>query len=443
MVDREPGSGPNGESWLGAVEGYYGPPLKHHERIELVEWLGSHGFNGYAYGPKDDPFHRQSWRHPYPLDQEKEFEELIATGERSGVTVALGVSPGLDWTAGDEAHLVAKLSQFRRLGARALAIAWDDVPPGGGELGEAHGMAVAHAVQELDDDLLWIAVPTDYSGVTATEYLKAFADVVPKNVQVAWTGPGIVSPEVTGSQAASLAAELGRKLLFAENFPVNDGAMGGVLHLGPYPPRPPDLVEETSGVFCNFMSMALASRVGLALAARFWRDPSSDRLVAWRETLEEFPGLMPLAIASRSWVSSPDPDPELLAWAGAAINGDDALLTYLQAGCRSGLNRRLSEEIEPWLDQWEREANAMQAAIALLNGPQSQTIDLAFLTATLWYIARHSREQLFGIRWAYYPVTERKGESLVPRSEALIVGENLTDRLCSKALAGDHPKKRL
>jgi hypothetical protein len=443
MADRDSGSGPNGEAWLGAVEGYYGPPLEHHDRIELIEWLGRHGFNGYAYGPKDDPFHRQSWRQPYPPEKEKEFEDLIAAGERSGVTVALGVSPGLDWTAGDEAHLVAKLSQFRRLGARAIAVAWDDVPPGRGELGEAHGSAVAHAVRELGDDLLWIAVPTDYSGLTATEYLKAFAGEVPENVEIAWTGSGIVSAEVTGSQASSLAAELGRKPLFAENFPVNDGAMGGVLHLGPYPSRSPDLARETSGVFCNFMSMALASRVGLAVAARFWSDPSSDRLVAWRETLEEFPGLKPLAIASRSWVSSPDPDPDLSAWADAAVNGDVALLTYLQGGCRSGLDRRLSEEIEPWLDQWERESNAMQAAIALLNSPPSQTTELAFLTATLWYIARHSREQLFGIRWAYYPVTERRGEQLVPRSEALVIGENLTDRLCSRALAGDSSKKRL
>ena len=429
------GSGPRGEPWLGAVEGYYGPPLEHEARMALIEWLAAQGYNSYAYGPKDDPFHRARWRQPYPAEREAEMKELVATGSKLGVEVALGLSPGLDWGKGDESHLVNKLSRFRELGAKVLAVAWDDVPPGGSELGAIHGSAVAHAVREVGEDLLWFTVPTDYAASTATEYLKSFAAKVPQNVEIAWTGPSIVSPAVTGADAASLAGELGRRLLFAENFPVNDGAMGGVLHLGPYPKRSPDLVEETTGVFCNFMSLPLASRPGLAVAARFWKDPMSDRQAVWREVLKEFPGLLPLARASCSWVDSPGPDPELSALADEAISGDRRLLEYLFTGCREGLDHALAEEVAPWLEQWERESQAMQAALELIAAPAPPPVELSFVTAFFWERARHAREQLFGIRWAYYPVTARVGDDIVALPEALVRGENLTDRLCSYALS--------
>lgn len=426
------GRGPGGNKWLGAVEGYYGPPLKHQDRLDLIEWLSQHGYNSYAYGPKDDPYHRDRWRQPYPEDRQAEMEELVAAGNESGVEVALGISPGLDWGTGDESHLVEKISRFRELGAKVLSVAWDDVPGGGADLGSAHGSAVAHAVQEVGEDLWWFTVPTDYATPGATEYLKAFVDRLPERVEVAWTGPSVVSPKVTGADAASLAAELGgRPLLFAENFPVNDAAMGGVLHIGPYPERSPDLVDETTGVFCNFMSLPLASRVGLAVAARFWSDPTVDRLNAWMEVLEEFPGLAPLARASFSWVDSPWPDPELSSWADS---DDRRLRDYLQAGCREGLDPALEAEIEPWLDQWERESQAMQAALETLSHPHPRPIELSFITAFMWDRARHSREQVFGIRWAYYPVTARSGDKWVASPEALVMGDNLTDRLCRKAL---------
>lgn len=436
MANLPAGSGPNGQPWLGAVEGYYGPPLKPGDRLELIAWLAHHGYNCYAYGPKDDPFHRDRWREPYPIERESEIKELIAAGAGVGIDVAMGISPGLDWKAGDETPLVAKLTRFYELGAKVLAVAWDDVPPGGAELGEAHGSAVAHAVKEVGDDLLWFTVPTDYATAHATDYLKAFVDRLPKEVEVAWTGPSIVSPKVTGADAARIAAELGRKLLFAENFPVNDGAMGGVLHLGPYPDRSPDLVNETTGVFCNFMSLPRASKLGLAVAARFWKEPHVDREAAWHEALSDFPGLEPLARASRSWIDSPGPDAELSLWAESVVDGDDRFRAYLQTGYRDQLDPALAVEVEPWLDQWDRESHAMQAAIAILSHPHPRPVELSFLTATLWDLARHARQQLFGIRWAYYPVTARVGDQLVASPEALVRGENLTDRLCALALSG-------
>ncbi len=421
--------------WLGAVEGYYGPPLEPQDRLDLVEWLGAHGFNAYGYAPKDDPFHRQRWREPYPADRQDQFRELLATGHDAGVDVALVVSPGLDWSPGDQEPLAAKLESFAELGARVLGVAFDDVPPGGSDLGAAHAGGIRFAAQRLGPDVRWVTCPTDYATNRATEYLRAYHDGLPEGADAMWTGPSIVSPRVEGAMARSLAEELGRPLLFAENYPVNDGAMSSVLHLGPYRGRDPDLPEATSGVFFNFMSLARASRVGLAAGVRFWLDPSVDPEAAWADAVAEEPGLEPLARASRTWAGDPAEDPDVAGWVDAALAGDPGpLRTYLVGGCRNGLDPALAAEVGPWLDQWDAESMAMQFALLLLEAPPEARASGAFALAEVWARARASRYQLFGVRWAHYPVTGRDGEDLVPLAEGLMTGENLTDRLASAAL---------
>lgn len=423
--------------WLGAVEGYYGEPLSHDARAALVEWLGGEGYSCYGYAPKHDPFHRDRWRDPYPTDSLAQFAELVQIGATSGARFALGVSPGLDWREGDEAALLAKLASFREIGASVLAVAFDDVAPGGAGLGATHGRAVAAAIEGIaDPDVRWFTCPTDYATPVVTPYLRAFADELPDEVAIMWTGPSVVSPRVSADDARSFAAALGRKPLFAENYPVNDGGMEGVLHLGPYPARAPELVEETVGVFCNFMRHPLASRIGLAAAARFWQDPHSDRDVAWREVLAANPGIEPLALASCMWIGHPQPAPELNEWTEAAIataGADTRLRDHLQTGCRDGLDPALAAEIEPWLEQWDRQSHAMQWALQLLAAGERRPAGGAFAVQALWRRARERNEEVFGVRWAGYPVTTWDGETYA-LPDGVMIGENLTDRLCRHAL---------
>lgn len=425
--------------WLGVVEGFYGPPLTHEDRLDLLAWVSRWGYTCYGYAPKDEPLHRQRWREPYGDDDRARFADLLDRGRDLGVEVALVLSPGLDWRSGDEEALIAKLSGFRDLGAKVLGIAWDDVPPGGADLGAAHGEAVAAAVDAVGDGVRWITCPTDYATAVPTPYLDAYARAVPAGVEIMWTGPSILSPTVDAAGARAMGEVLRRPPLFAENFPVNDGAMSDVLHLGPYPDRPADLPDATSGVFCNLMPRSRASWLGLALAARYWTDPSTDREAAWQEVLAEIPGLAPLARACRSWACDPSVDPELGEWAEAALatdGKDTRLRDYLVTGCRNELDPRLAAELEPWLDQWDAESQAMQFALALLVERPGRPAEMAFVTSELWRRARTMRAQVFGVRWAYYPVTEWADGRFHARPESLVMGENLTDRVCRAVLTG-------
>jgi hypothetical protein len=427
--------------WHGVLEGFYGEPYTDEARLALVRWLPTVGGRDYVYAPKDDPHQRARWREPYPADRLVHFGDLLTEGERCGVRVGFVLSPGLDWATGDEDALVAKVRAFYDLGARCLGIAFDDVPPGGADLGAVHGRAVAAAVAALPDDVSWSACPVDYATDRVTAYLRAFVDALPAGVDVFWTGPSVLSAEVPVDLATQLSATLGRRLVLADNFPVSDGAMAGVLHLGPYPPRDPALPAALGGgLLLNLGPRPVASRLPAAAGLRWWSDPRQDRVTVWERELTAVPGLAPLARACRSWLSEPGPDEELLAWAHAAIDGDTRLESFLAQGCRAGLPQEWADDLEHWLRAWEWHAAAVPVLLQALrnaDGPGA-----AFTAAEVWRRGLAMECQLFGIRWAYYPLTVREGDVERADPRGLVRGETLLDTLCREALGrltGDRP----
>jgi len=428
------------EAWLAMIEGFYGPAYPHEERLALLRWLPSVGYTDYAYGPKDDAFQRADWRSPYPTEMAAQLAETLAVADESGIRLTLSVSPGLDWKGTDDhAALVAKVQQLYDLGARSLGVYWDDVPPGGEDLGRSHGAGVAAAAAGLPDDVRWMTCGTDYAFDTVTAYLRGFVAELPPGTPVAWTGPDITSPVVTAESARRLGEELGRPLLLCDNWPVNDLGMAGQLHLGPAPYREPALRNEVAGVGFNAMSLPLSSRVALELGARHWLHPDEDRAAAWSEVVSAVPGLAPLARACRSWVDEPGPDPELVAWLDQALVGGDQLLAYLAAGCREGLAPEWAAELAPWIDSWEAEARVLTWIVRTARGEDTgDGVDFQ-----LDWLALHRREaQVFGTRLAVYGLSYRlgpeAGERLLPHPHSVVRGENLTDLAVRRALEGLH-----
>ncbi|MBK5307033.1 MAG: beta-N-acetylglucosaminidase domain-containing protein [Frankiaceae bacterium] len=432
-------------AWHGVLEGFYGEPYADAARLDLVRWVGTVGGRDYVYAPKDDPYQRAQWRTPYPPDRMQHFADLVAAGQVAGVRIGFVVSPGLDWQPGDEPALVAKLRAFYDLGARCLGIAFDDVPPGGADLGTVHGNAVAAAVAALPGDVLWAACPVDYGTDRVTAYLGAFVAALPADVDLFWTGPSVLSPDVPVALTTDLSRRLGRRLVFADNFPVSDGPMAGVLHLGPYPQRDPDLPAAVGGLLLNLGPTPVASRLPAAAGLRWWSEPQRDRTEIWEAELAGVPGLASLARACRSWLTEPGPDPELLAWTHAALDGDTRLEDYFAAGCRDGLPAEWAAELEPWLQAWEWHAMAVPIALAALRSWQDGTADGpggAFTVAEVWRRGLAMERQLFGIRWAFYPVTARTGDAEHADPAGLVRGDTLLDTLCREALGrltGERP----
>lgn len=78
-----------GMSMRGTIEGFYGPPWSHQDRLNQIAFYGAHKLNTYVYAPKDDPYHRERWRDPYPSEKLAEIAELVklARQKHGGVCV--------------------------------------------------------------------------------------------------------------------------------------------------------------------------------------------------------------------------------------------------------------------------------------------------------------------------------------------------------------------
>jgi len=284
----------------GVIEGFYGKPWAHEDRLWLLERMGRWGMNSYMYAPKDDPLHLARWREPYPEAQLAEFRALVAAGERSGVAVGFAVSPGRSIVYSDRqerAALVAKLGAFHALGARVLALGVDDVPSN--LLHEADRRAfrsLADAqlllLREVHDAFgrdtqLWLS-PTDYLGVEPTDYLEELGERLDPAIEVAWTGRTVLAPDISAHEAAARAKTLRRRVLLADNTPVADGPMRCMLHLNPYTGRDRALAAHVSGILLNPMEQARASAITLRCAAEYMADPRGyDAERAWARAVDE------------------------------------------------------------------------------------------------------------------------------------------------------------
>lgn len=460
----------------GVIEGFYGPPYAHVDRLWLIERLGAWGMNRYVYAPKDDPLHRSEWRTPYPAGVLREFGELVERGRAAGVEVGFAVSPGLNIeyaSLDDVATLQAKFRSFASVGARFFCLALDDVPTQllhtgdqarFGSLGAAH-VALAHAVADAlgADATLWV-VPTDYVGVDATDYLETLGRELAAPIEIGWTGRTVISPTITAAEAAQRAATVRRRLLIWDNVPVADGPMRPMLHLGPLVGRAVDLAAHVSGLMLNPMGQARASAVALRTAADYLRDPHRyDPEASWRAAVAELGAGAPEAFAvfAAAHRFSPllpdDRDRELegsVAELRAALECQTdpaptlaALRQLISARVlasetlRADLDdRRLLDEIAPWLAAHRGESERMAAALDLLEilcadaAPIQQVFGLFRLEGLLTRIAP-SPVASYGPRRVLYPqlASLRDDGAAFSTDEALFLDRCLTDEVVELA----------
>lgn len=292
----------------GVIEGFYGPPWSHGQRLALMDFLAGHGYNLYVYAPKDDPYHRERWREPYPPSQLNELRELAARARSVGVAFCFAVSPGLSLRYADDTELNrlwAKLEPLVQAGVTHVGLFFDDIPPHlvhpedqarFPSLAEAQ----AHVVQRLLERLgplqpqtgegtlpavRLLFCPTQYHGDPDTPYLRRLGELLPQEVAVFWTGPQVCSRELTVDHTRAVARILGRPPLFWDNYPVNDSMMATELHLGPYTGRDPGLWQAAQGVVLNPMPQYTASRWILAAASTYLTRPETyEPQAAWERT---------------------------------------------------------------------------------------------------------------------------------------------------------------
>jgi protein O-GlcNAcase/histone acetyltransferase len=302
----------------GVIEGFYGAPWSMAERLELFEWMARWRLNTYMYAPKDDLKHRAVWRESYSSDEADRFRELIQAAAARGIRFVYALSPGLDIRYADTADwnvLRRRVSQMMTLGCRDFALLFDDIPDTldaatlaySGSLAEAQCDVtndLAGSIEEYDPRARLLFCPTPYcsrmvnAGLGGERYLETIGKKLFPWIDVLWTGPDIVSREITAEHVREISALLRRKPIIWDNLFANDYD-GHRFFCGPYTGRPAALRAETNGLLLNPNNELLLNYVPLHTFSAFVHDtdgaydPRAAYLsgmrewAAWFETIKE------------------------------------------------------------------------------------------------------------------------------------------------------------
>ena len=296
----------------GVIEGFYGQPWTQAERFELFDWMARWGLNTYFYAPKDDLKHRVLWREPYSNAEAEILGQLIHACQQRDLRFIYALSPGLDIRYSSEAELDLLRKRFEQmlaLGCRHFSLLFDDIPDrlDTGDIERWGSLAsaqchVANAMfkwtRERSPGARFLFCPTPYCSRMAERklggdgYLSIIGRELSPEIDIFWTGPEIISREITVAHVQELQAVLRRKPLIWDNLHANDYD-GRRFFCGPYAGRPLELRSAVSGLLSNPNCEFPLNYVPLRTLAEFVRcegkwNPREACLSAMREWLPRF-----------------------------------------------------------------------------------------------------------------------------------------------------------
>lgn len=287
----------------GVIEGFYGNPWSHKDRLRQFEFYGCNKLNIYVYGPKDDPYHRAHWRDPYPQDEAARLKELVQEAHRNKVQFVWAVHPGGDiqWNLKDSMAVCQKLEWMYELGVRTFAVFFDDIWGEGSKADKQAGLlnyVTDNFVRKHSDVQPLIMCPTQYNKAwSGGDYLSTLGTRMYPEVRVMWTGNSVVDM-IERDDMEWINKQLGRKAFIWLNYPVNDYCQSRML-MGKTYGNGLDINEMVSGFCSNPMEYAEASKVSLySIADYTWNMPQYDAERSWQQAITE---LMPTASESFRW----------------------------------------------------------------------------------------------------------------------------------------------
>ena len=379
--------------YRGVVEGFYGTPWSHQARLSQIAFYARHKMNVYIYGPKDDPWHRDKWREPYPEAEAKRISELATYARSLGVNFYWAIHPGVDikWTEQDRDYLVAKLEKMYDLGVRSFAVFFDDIWGEGtraDKQAELLNYVDNNFIQKKHDVAPLIMCPTEYNRAWANDekgYLRTLGTQMNQGIEIMWTGNSVVHCIDRESQEW-INQRINRKSYIWWNFPVSDFVRDHIL-LGPAYGNDLDIAETMSGFVSNPMEHAEASKISLyGIADYTWNMPAYDYQADWEKGLREvlpsnYEALRTFALYNKDLGPNGhgfrrEEGDELKTIAQQALAGQSSAREALAQKCEElaiavdlllndDSNPELLRELRPWLLQGKNVAAYGQAVVSL------------------------------------------------------------------------------
>jgi len=285
----------------GVIEGFYGTPWTHEQRLRGLAHFSDFGFNRYLLAPKDDPWHRYDWRSELNADFLSRVSDLMAQGRKNAITVAVAISPGLTVEYSDASDVQAIMVRFKQLhsiGVREFGLFLDDIPArlqsekDGAKFNsimQAHSFycnAVWAELKKLDSENSLAICPLQYHGKATEEYITEFGKALDPELSLIWTGREICSEYLDVFDAKVFKANTNHTPLYWDNYPVNDVAMLHELHVGPIEGREKGLEEHSLGYFANPMDRFELSLISLSTIGDYlWDTHGYNPQNSWEYSL--------------------------------------------------------------------------------------------------------------------------------------------------------------
>ena len=391
----------------GVVEGFYGKPWSHSQRLRALEHFGDFNMNTYFLAPKDDPLQRFNWRSPFSADFMAQAEEISEKGRLNGISFVACVSPGLSvqYSNPDDVMAVAnRYKQMISIGVTHFGLLWDDIS---WELSHPTDIAtytttaaaqadftnkVWDVITAANDRVQLTVCPMQYSGRGNEAYLIDLGRELKSRINLMWTGRQIISEYLDVADAVIFERSALRPALYWDNFPVNDGSLQSSLFIGPLRGREQGLHKYSAGLLSNPMVQFEPSMLPLSTVGKYlWNSDTYSPDEAWEASLIDlFPNSTERASLRaffRSTFGSPvggDPAPDLRRVFNAAVtawrSGDMKTATALFTDAGNEIishhtrlvspefsHRDLIVEIEPWLNKFKIGGEVLIGLGALLK----------------------------------------------------------------------------
>ena len=278
----------------GVIEGFYGNPWSHADRLRQFDFYGKNKLNIYVYGPKDDPYHRSHWRQPYPEKEAAQLKELVDAAHKNKVKFVWAIHPACDikWGMEDYNNIVNKLNLMYEIGVRTFAVFFDDVSGEGARADmqtDVMNYLTDEFVRKHSDVEPLIMCPSQYNkNWSGGDYLSTLSKMYPE-IRVMWTGNSVVDM-IGENDMQWINDQIKRKAFIWLNYPVNDYCQSRLL-MGKTYGNGLNINDMVSGFCSNPMEYAEASKVSLySIADYAWNMPSYNSETSWERALKE---LMP------------------------------------------------------------------------------------------------------------------------------------------------------
>jgi len=286
----------------GIIEGFYGVPWSHQDRLDAIVFCEENRLNTYMYAPKDDPFHRELWRVPYPAHEFKELTELIDEANRRMVDFYFSISPGKDFNFAEEADFEAlfqKIDAVVARGVRHFCLLLDDIDyalhGADKEMFATPGKAHSHISNRLFkhlkkciDNPVIVMCPTEYWQIKDSPYRSDLKHHLDSEIKVFWTGYNTIAEYIRNEDGPLVREQFGHDLVLWDNYPVNDVAPD-LLFLGPLRNRGKNLPISHVGMVSNPMNQWELSKIALFTMAEYMWNPSAyDEKRAHENALKAF-----------------------------------------------------------------------------------------------------------------------------------------------------------